>query len=148
MKGGWRLRATGCADRKEILCVKWEKSYKPPFVLLILFRPPTLHFSIFLFSHSEPPTICPAPPYLPSSCPQFSTFPSNSCLLSLLTLSFHLSFPSHFFSIANRNSLHPSLLSTDILDFEELYPHLFTPPLCSSALAECFPVSLILISTN
>ncbi len=128
-------RGTGYADRKYILCIKWGKSYKPPFVLLILFRPPTLNFSIFLLSHSEPPTICPAPSYLPSPCPQFSTFPSNSCLLFQLALSFHLSFHSQCLSITNRNSLHHHLLSTDILGFEELCPHLLTPPSCYSALA-------------
>lgn len=144
----WKLRGTGCADRKEILCIKREKPYKPPFVFLILLRPSTLHFSRFLFSLSEPPTIYPAPPYLPKPCPQFSMFPSNSCLLYQPALSFHLSFASQCFSITNRKSLHPSLLSADILDFKESCPHLLLPPSCSSALAESFPVSLILISTN
>lgn len=124
------------------------KSLTNHLLCFSFFSDPPPSISIFLFFLSEPSTIYPAPPYLPSPCPQFSMFPSNSCLLSQPALSFHLSFASQCHSITNRNSLHPSLLSSNILDVEESFPHLLIPPSCSSALAENFPVSLILISTN
>lgn len=124
------------------------KVLQTTFLCFSFFSDPPPSISMFLFSLSEPPTIYPVPPYLPSPCLQFSMFPSNSCLLSQPALSFHLSFASQCLSITNRNSLHPSLLSSNILDLEESFPHLLIPPSCSSALAEHFPVSLILISTN
>jgi len=107
-------------------------------------HPPFLYFSFLS-------------PNLPRSIPLLLIFPAPvlnypcfllTHLLSQPALSFHLSSTSQCLSITNRNSLHPSLLSSNILDFEESFPHLLIPPSCSSALAEHFPFSLILISTN
>ncbi len=118
-------------------CVAHSLQTPPPFISLYFsFLTPNLPRSVLLLLIFLAPVL---------NSPHFL---SNSCLLFQFALSFHLSFHSQCLSITNRNSLHPSLLSTDILCFEELCPHLFTPPSCSSALAECFPVSLILISTN
>lgn len=128
--------SSGESLTNHLLCCSFS-SDPPPFISLYFsFLTPNLPRSVLLLLIFLAPVL---------NSPHFL---SNSCLLFQLALSFHLSFHSQCLSITNRNSLHRSLLSTDILCFEELCPHLFTPPSCSSALAECFPVSLILISTN